>query len=233
MKFIFFFFIFEFISLHEVQKTIYFIRHGETHYNTDPVKRVRGRIEIPLNDIGIAHCKAAGDFLAEEDLGVIRYSKLTRVRQTAEIISSHHKTKVEMFIEPLIEDISWGTWEGKTYQEAFGSPDGGDFFKHPETIIVPQGESFYSAMDRLRQFLVKFWESEEKIVTIISHGAISNIFSLIILQAPLEKFWSMYMSGCSVSKVIMKGIYDFTIDYWNAHHFMKDGEKKYLKVENK
>lgn len=26
-------------------KTIYFIRHGDTNFNTDPIPKVRGRIE--------------------------------------------------------------------------------------------------------------------------------------------------------------------------------------------
>ena len=69
----------------------------------------------------------------------------------------------------------------------------------------------------------------EEVCTIVSHGAITNVLSLMFLQAPLEKFWSMYMSACGVSKVQMKSIYSFTIEYWNANHFLKEGEKKYLK----
>ena len=83
-------------------------------------------------------------------------------------------------------------------------------------------------MNRLRLFFVKFWESDEQECTIVSHGAITNILSLMFLQAPLEKFWSMYMSACGVSKVQMKSIYSFTIEYWNANYFLKEGEKKYM-----
>ena len=43
----------------------------------------------------------------------------------------------------------------------------------------------------------------------------------MFLQAPLEKFWSMYMSACGVSKIQMKSIYSFTVEYWNANHFLK------------
>ena len=32
---------------------------------------------------------------------------------------------------------------------------------HPEKLIIPEGETFYSVMDRLRLFFVKFWESDE------------------------------------------------------------------------
>ena len=212
----------------EKKKIIYLIRHGETNFNTDPVPRVRGRINVPLNDVGIAHCKAAGDFLANENIGKIYYSGIPRAKQSAECVVERHNTPVEMIEDPLVIDISWGIYEGKTYMEAFGDEKGGDLMFHPEKLIVPEGETFYAVMDRLRLFFVKFWESEEEVCTIVSHGAITNVLSLMFLQAPLEKFWSMYMSACGVSKVQMKSIYSFTIEYWNANYFLKEGEKKYL-----
>ena len=88
--------------------------------------------------------------------------------------------------------------------------------------MIPNGESFYSVMDRLRKFLERFWQSNEEVCTIVSHGAVTNLFALLIMQAPLTQFRTMYMSGCGVSKVIMKDISTFAIDYWNAHHFLKD-----------
>ena len=212
----------------EKKKIIYLIRHGETNFNTDPVPRVRGRINVPLNDVGIAHCKAAGDFLANENIGKIYYSGIPRAKQSAECVVERHNTPVEMIEDPLVIDISWGVYEGKTYMEAFGDEKGGDLMFPPEKLIVPEGETFYAVMDRLRLFFVKFWESDEEVCTIVSHGAITNVLSLMFLQAPLEKFWSMYMSACGVSKVQMKSIYSFTIEYWNANYFLKEGEKKYL-----
>ena len=211
------------------KKIIYLVRHGETNFNTDPVPRVRGRINVPLNDIGIAHCKAAGDFLANEKSGKIDYSAIPRAKQSAECVVQQHNTKVEMIEEPLVIDISWGIFEGKTYLEAFGDEKGGDLVFHPERLIVPEGDTFYSVMDRLRRFFVKFWESDEEVCTIVTHGAVTNVMSLMFLQAPLEMFNAMYMSACGVSKIQMKSIYDFTIEYWNAKYFLKDGEKKYLK----
>ena len=182
-----------------------------------------------MNDAGIAHCKAAGDFLANENIGKIYYSAIPRAKQSADCIVGQHNGPVEMVEEPLVIDISWGIYEGKTYMEAFGDETGGDLMHHPEKLIVPEGETFYAVMDRLRLFFVKFWQSDEEVCTIVSHGAITNVLSLMFLQAPLEKFWSMYMSACGVSKVQMKSIYSFTIEYWNANYFLKEGEKKYLK----
>ena len=61
--------------------------------------------------------------------------------------------------------------------------------------MIPNGEIFYSVMDRLKKFC-----------RIVSHGAVLNLFGLLIMQGPLDHFWTMYISGCGVSKVIMKEI---------------------------
>ena len=58
-------------------KTIYITRHGETDMNTDPVPRVRGRIDVPLNAMGIAHAKALGDYIKDMNVGKIYYSSIT------------------------------------------------------------------------------------------------------------------------------------------------------------
>ena len=126
----------------EKKKIIYLIRHGETNFNTDPVPRVRGRINVPLNDMGIAHCKAAGDFLANEKIGKIYYSAVPRAKQSAECVASQHSSKVELIEDPLVIDISWGVFEGKTYQETFGDEKGGDYMFYPEKLIIPEEKYF-------------------------------------------------------------------------------------------
>ena len=113
-----------------------------------------------------------------------KYSSISRAKQSAEYIAKQHKTQVEMVEEPLIIDVSFGTYEGKTYQEAFGNENGGDLILHPEKLIIPEGETFYAVMDRLRLFFVKFWESDEEVCTIVSHSSIMNVLSLMFLQAP-------------------------------------------------
>ena len=66
-----------------------------------------------------------------------------------------------MVEESLVIDVSFGIYEGKTYQEAFGDEKGGDLILHPEKLIIPEGETFYAVMNRLRLFFVKFWESDK------------------------------------------------------------------------
>ena len=58
------------------KKTIYLIRNGETSFNTESIHRVSGRINIPLIDLCVAHCKAAGGFLSNQNIGKIYYSSI-------------------------------------------------------------------------------------------------------------------------------------------------------------
>ena len=64
------------LSYVEKKKTIYLIRNGETSLNTDSIHRVGGRTNVPLSDLGVAHCKAAGDFLSNQNIGNIYYSPI-------------------------------------------------------------------------------------------------------------------------------------------------------------
>ena len=86
-----------------------------------------------------SYCKAAGDFLANEKIGKIYYSAVPRTKQSADWVAEQHSTKVELVEDPLVVDIFWGVYEGKTYQETFGDEKGGDYMFHPEKLIILSG----------------------------------------------------------------------------------------------
>lgn len=201
-------------------KTLYFIRHGETDFNTDPVPRIRGRVPVPLNETGLRHAAQAGEFLKNEKITKIYYSNVNRAKQTAEQVHKFHP-EADFIEEPLVLDISWGDWEGKTYEEAFGDKEATQFLKDPSVYLVPNGESFYSCVDRMRQFLFKILRSDEDNVCVVSHGTNLNLLGCFIFDAPFKKFWNFYMSACGVTKIVMNDIDDIRIKYWNACHFLK------------
>ena len=201
-------------------KTIYLVHHGETDFNTDPVPRVRGRIPVPLNETGLRHANQAGEFLKDEKITAIYYSAVNRAKQTAEAVHKFHP-EAKFVEEPLVLDISWGDWEGKTYEEAFGDKNGGDYLKDPSRLLIPNGESFYSVVDRFRQFLFRILKSDEDNICVVTHGMNLNLLGCFMFDAPFKKFWNFYMSACGVTKIVMNDIDDIRIKYWNACHFLK------------
>ena len=87
--------------------------------------------------------------------------------------------------------------------------------------MIPNGESFYEVLDRIKKMLHKILESKEEKVCLVSHGAIFNLLGCYVCDSPLSKFWTFYMSGCGVCKIVMKGIDDFNIKYWNECQHLK------------
>lgn len=84
---------------------VYFIRHGQTQWNCD--KRLQGRTDIPLNDVGKTQISAYQLPLSLISLQWF-HSPLLRAQQTAELLG------VNSQFEAALIEMNWGDWEGKT-----------------------------------------------------------------------------------------------------------------------
>ena len=84
-------------------------------------------------------------------------SPLTRCTQTCDIIYKTCGSHTPPQPCQLITEVNWGTWEGKTYEEALGTYD----FKTmlPHHMNPPGGENLFSVVDRGQVFLDNFINS--------------------------------------------------------------------------
>lgn len=204
-------------------KHIYLVRHGETDFNTDPEPRVRGHVPNPLNEIGRLHAQEASSALKDVKFDAILYSKIPRAKETAEAIRAN-QPQARFEEEPLVCDISWGDWEGKTYLEAFGTPERVHLFKtDPARLEIPNGESFYSVLARLEALIHKLERSTDETICIVSHGAVLNLFMCLITSAPLSKFWMFYGDACSISQIDMHDSSTFHIRSYNETRHLSAG----------
>lgn len=148
-------------------------RHGETEYNA--ARRIQGRVDIPLSEVGYAQAEAASVALAELGISRIVSSPLQRARQTAEVLAERLGLEVEIR-EDLIER-SFGVWEGRTREEmAEGWPeafarwrDGGEPGVEGAETRAAVGERVGAVLRSLAEEA----ESEELAgpVLVVSHGA--------------------------------------------------------------
>ncbi len=193
------------------QKIIYLIRHGTTSYNKKENLRVRGRSNISLSNEGIEEIQNLKQFLKDINLGQIISSPLERAKQSAKIIGEN-KTIIE---EELINEMYFGDWENEYYKNLYKNSTDDEWYLKPNNVVIPNGETFYAVLDRINKFLIKFWESNENIITVVTHGDLTSLFALIFMNFSLDKFWTMYMQNGRISKIIMNNIGDYRIDYWN------------------
>ena len=90
-----------------------FLRHGETEFNREG--RYQGRIDVPLNDNGVAQATAAAKVLAAQDFDRIITSPANRVLKTAAIVAE--ATGKPMFVDGDLMELFVGSFEGRLVQD--------------------------------------------------------------------------------------------------------------------
>ena len=78
-------------------------RHGQTVLNSG--RKMQGRIDIPLNDTGIAQAKAAREKIGDIKFDAVYASPLIRAVKTAEIIGDVSEDEI---MAPMIRGATTG-----------------------------------------------------------------------------------------------------------------------------
>lgn len=89
------------------------VRHGETDWNADA--RIQGSSDIPLNRRGIEQARRLHERLASVPIDAVYTSDLSRCVDTARIVVGARRLSLRS--TPLLREICYGTWEGKTRHE--------------------------------------------------------------------------------------------------------------------
>lgn len=85
------------------------MRHGRTVWNAE--RRLSGRSEVPLDDVGREQARVAG--LALGTVAELRTSPLGRARETASLLA----TGLTAIVDEAFVELSYGDAEGKTLRE--------------------------------------------------------------------------------------------------------------------
>jgi len=153
---------------------VFIIRHGETDWNLE--HKVQGETDIPLNQNGLDQAQRIASRLKLEHFDAIFSSPLVRALQTGKAIAKYHPD-TSFSIEPELREVSFGKWEGKTWQEVMEELGGlRQLSPHEEYIDRTHGGS--SLEQRVEKLLpvVKRWMRSYKNKTILlsTHGYIKK-----------------------------------------------------------
>jgi probable phosphoglycerate mutase len=156
--------------------TIYFVRHGETVWNTQ--RRLQGTFDSPLTECGRAQALANAVTLIEAVPELIALpfvaSPLGRARATMEIIRARIGLSSQGYsIEERLAEVRFGDWETMTLPEVESNfPDlWAERQRGKWTYVPPNGESFAQASERLNA-----WAAELRgDVVVVAHGAVGRI----------------------------------------------------------
>lgn len=170
---------------------LYILRHGETAWNKQ--RRLQGSADIKLNENGVDIAKKTGIGLKEVDFDTAYSSPLSRAYDTARLILDGRD--IDIIKDDRIREISFGDYEGKTYDELEGMGTNFKyFFDEPEKFVPDKnGESFESVIERAGGFLddvIEKYGDTDKRILIVAHGAINKAIMMNIRKNDIKDFWT-------------------------------------------
>lgn len=179
-------------------KRLYFIRHGETKYNSEG--RFIGSTDLSLSHEGRQKIADKWEKLSSHiDAEMLFSSPMKRCTETANIIFPN--------MEPVLIDnfreLNFGVFEGKIYEEVKDLDIYKDFVETRGRIFIPDGESGISFGKRvLRGFFELISIMNDKDVNdsaIVCHGGvIMSLFSMLCRES--DDFYYYHIdNGCGYS----------------------------------
>ncbi len=158
-----------------------FLRHGESIGNAE--SRWQGQSDYPLTERGRAQARALAERWKSEAVkfDLVIASPLVRAKETAEIIASALKAKIE--IDPILLERNIGEMEGLTADEVRKRPQ--PPYLTPYDPIGGEGEGDWALFLRAGQALHDLVRRSPGSYLIVSHGGLLNqLMNAIIGIAP-------------------------------------------------
>ena len=142
------------------QQNFWFLRHGETDWNTKFL--AQGDVDIPLNATGLQQAHDAAQRLQNRGIAHVIASPLSRAHDTARITADLLGLTVE--IDEGLREVSFGEHEGVVMTEWFTDWVEGRF-------TPPRGETFVDLRARARMAINRALERDGPVL-IVAHGAL-------------------------------------------------------------
>lgn len=183
---------------HRLTKEVMIIRHAESVANQKGL--LAGRIDpTPLTATGRAQAKALNGVIKDFEPDRVISSPLLRCRQTAERAGI-----AELQLDERIQEMDYGSWSGRKLDRLSKQAQWSKIQKNPEGFQFPEGESFLSALMRIRDFMSDLLEGSATKIVLFTHGDISRIMINDALNRPLNDFQQLMIQPASHSRLTMQ-----------------------------
>ena len=155
------------------------IQPGATDF--DEQGRIKGCLDLPLNQTGRQQVARTIFELAEAHLDHVYSAPCQSARETAEALAKEHPVKITLF-DPL-RNLDHGLWHGKLIEEVKRQqPRVYRMWQEgQENVCPPEGESWAQAKERVATGLRKIlrWHREGVIALVIPEPVATLVRSLV------------------------------------------------------
>jgi len=178
---------------------IILIRHGQTAWNK--VERIRGQVDVPLDEVGLAQAEATAKRVANEWQPVAVYcSPLGRAVQTAQPIARYLGQDARAVAG--FYDMNFGQWQGLSPEEVTQRwPQlARTWLEAPHKAIFPGGESLarvrQRSMEALHQVIARH---EGAVVAIVGHTVVNRVLLCAVLGLDNSNYWRIGQETCAIN----------------------------------
>lgn len=176
----------------------YFIRHAAI----DGLgQRIAGRTAgVALNADGREQALRLARRLARESIDAVYASPQQRAMQTGEALA--RDLKLELRIANELDEIDFGDWTGKSYEELGALPEWRVFNQLHSSTSPPNGELLLEAQTRVVRFMAQLREQNAaKRIALVSHGDVIRVALAHQLGIPIDFLMRFEIGPASVSSV--------------------------------
>lgn len=171
------------------------LRHGESEANQAQI--LQGQIDSPLSERGRQQARdtACSWLAAGVSFDRLVSSPLLRARQTAEIVAQVLGSSQEIEEDPVWAERSFGSLEGKTFQQIRDLDPPIDYFQ-PYEPIGGDGESQMDLYVRAVQGLQQLVRAGPQRILVVSHGAlIGKTLYAVLGLTPQGRYSPVFSMG--------------------------------------
>ena len=164
------------------------IRPGSTDF--DGQGRIKGTLDIPLNEAGRQQAARAAFELGSADLAVLYTAPCQSARETADILGTDLKVKVKSL--ELLRNLDHGLWHGKLIEEVKQrQPKVYRLWQDsPEAVCPPNGETVAEARQRAADVLTKLLKKHRTgAIGIVASEPMASILRNVLEPGELRDFW--------------------------------------------
>ncbi len=203
---------------------IILVRHAESDANVKLL--YSGTQDSPLTSAGIKQVDKLARHLAQTltQVNAVYSSSQTRAIQTAQAIS-HNLFIGEPIVDPQLNEISFGDWEGLTADQIESRYPGQlqIWESDPELSQIPNSESLESATNRIYSFCQeKYDQDPESRIIVVTHGVVIRCLLVKLLMRTLRDIWMFDIDNAG-----------YSIINWEKSHALvvQINEVKHLELE--
>ena len=163
-------------------------RHGQTNWNV--LGKIQGQTDIELNENGKTQAKEMGEYIKNENIGLIITSPLKRAKETAEIANKN--LNVCIIEDERLMERCFGEYEGLTKEDRAKlkeiNPEIKDIWNYNKNISFNTMETMHHFCKRVYEFLDEIIKKyKDKNILLVTHGGTTLPILCYFKKYPLEE----------------------------------------------